>query len=62
MLAELISNGPRELIALSTEAELSELLAHYSGEEVNGKRQIGRNGYLPTAKFKQVSLRRRKER
>lgn len=50
LLTDLIRNGAKELIARAVEAELSELLAQYATEEVDGKRRVVRNGYLPARK------------
>ena len=47
LLTDLIRNGARDLIARAVEAELNELLAQYATEEVDGKRRVVRNGYLP---------------
>jgi transposase-like protein len=47
LLTDLIRNGARDLIARAVEAELNELLAQYATEQVDGKRRVVRNGYLP---------------
>ncbi len=46
-LTELLRSGAKELISKAVEAELQELLAHYSDLTVNGKQTVIRNGYLP---------------
>lgn len=46
-LTEMLRKGARDLIAKAVNAELEELLAQYSGELVDGKQRIVRNGYLP---------------
>lgn len=47
VLTELLRNGAKELISQAINAELEELLAHYSENKIDGKQAIIRNGYLP---------------
>ena len=47
VLTELLRNGAKELISQAINAELEELLAHYSEKKVDGKQAVIRNGYLP---------------
>jgi len=46
-LTELLRNGAKELINQAVNAELEELLAQYSGLQIDGKQAVVRNGYLP---------------
>lgn len=47
-LHELIRNGARELINEAVQAELAQLLVHYSGlKDEQGRQAVVRNGYLP---------------
>jgi len=46
-LTELLRNGAKELISQAVNAELEELLAQYSGQKVDGKQAVIRNGHLP---------------
>ena len=46
-LTEMLRKGARDLIAKAVNAELEALLAQYSGDLVDGKQRIVRNGYLP---------------
>ena len=47
VLTELLRNGARELINQAINAELEELLAHYSENKIDGRQAVIRNGYLP---------------
>ena len=47
LLTELLRNGAKELIRQAVSAELDELLSHHASLEVDGKRAVVRNGYLP---------------
>lgn len=46
-LEALLKQGAQQLLAQAIEAELSELLAQYEGDNVNGLSRIVRNGYQP---------------
>lgn len=47
-LHELIRNGARDIIGAAVEAELAQLLAHYSAlKDEQGRQAVVRNGYLP---------------
>ncbi len=46
-LTDLVRKSARELIGKAVEAELAELLSHYSDLQVDGKQAVIRNGYLP---------------
>ena len=46
-LHEVLQQGARELLAKAVEAELNTLLTQYASLEINGKKAVVRNGYLP---------------
>jgi putative transposase len=46
-LTDLLRNGAKELISQAVNAELEELLAKYTDQQVDGKQAVVRNGYLP---------------
>ena len=46
-LTDLLKNGAKELISKAVEAELAELLSKFSELQIDGKKAVVRNGYLP---------------
>ena len=46
-LTDLLRNGAKELVSKAVEAELAELLSKFSALQIDGKKAIVRNGYLP---------------
>jgi transposase-like protein len=47
-LHELIRNGARDIVSAAVEAEVGQLLAHYSGlKDEQGRQAVVRNGHLP---------------
>ena len=46
-LTDLLRNGAKDLISKAVEAELAELLSKFSDLQIDGKRAVVRNGYLP---------------
>ena len=46
-LNDVLKRGARELLAKAVEAEVADLLSQHSQLQVNGKRAVVRNGYLP---------------
>jgi len=46
-LTDLLRNGAKELISKAVEAELAELLSKFSELQIDGKKAVVRNGYLP---------------
>ena len=46
-LTDLLRNGVKELISKAVEAELAELLSKFSALQIDGKKAVVRNGYLP---------------
>ena len=46
-LGELLKQGAQQLLAKAIEAELAEMLEHYSSKREAGKQAVVRNGYLP---------------
>lgn len=47
-LHELIRNGARDIVSAAVEAEIAQLLEHYSGlKDTQGRQAVVRNGYLP---------------
>ncbi len=46
-LNELLKQGAQQLLAQAIEAEVQDLLNHFSTRQVNGKQGVVRNGHLP---------------
>ena len=46
-LNEVLKRGAQQLLAKAVEAEVTELLAQYSGLQFEGRKAIVRNGHLP---------------
>ena len=46
-LTDLLRNEAKELISKAVEAELAELLSKFSELQIDGKRAVVRDGYLP---------------
>ena len=46
-LTDLLRKGAKDLISKAVEAELAELLSKFSDLQIDGKKAVVRNGYLP---------------